>query len=399
MVQRELYMTKIRNLIDLDIIKVITGIRRCGKSYLLNLIIDELIDRGISKDNIILINLDSIEYQNIEDAKELNDIVLDLTRNIEGKLYLFFDEIQNIKGWERSINGYKVDFDCDIYITGSNSNLLSGELATHLTGRYIEIKVYPFSFMEFIDFKNKNIEKQDLFSEYFNFGGIPVLFNLNEDSKRSYLSDLYDSIILKDVVSRYGIKDVNILQRIVKFIVENIGNFFSVKSICDYLKHEKINVSSKTIYNYVSYLENACFISRAQRENLKGKKLLKFNEKYYLTDHGFNQLLFSENNGNIGKIIENIVYNELLRRGYDITVGKINDLEIDFICRKANKKIYVQVCYLLNSEKTEEREFSPLLMVNDNYPKYVISMDNLDFSKKGIIHLNLIDFLTDSLII
>lgn len=398
MVQRELYMTKIRNLIDLDIIKVITGIRRCGKSYLLNLIIDELIDRGISKDNIILINLDSIEYQNIEDAKELNDIVLDLTRNIEGKLYLFFDEIQNIKGWERSINGYKVDFDCDIYITGSNSNLLSGELATHLTGRYIEIKVYPFSFMEFIDFKNKNIEKQDLFSEYFNFGGIPVLFNLNEDSKRSYLSDLYDSIILKDVVSRYGIKDVNILQRIVKFIVENIGNFFSVKSIYEYLKHEKINVSSKTIYNYVSYLENACFISRAQRENLKGKKLLKFNEKYYLTDHGFNQLLFSENNG-IGKIIENIVYNELLRRGYDITVGKINDLEIDFICRKANKKIYVQVCYLLNSEKIEEREFSPLLMVNDNYPKYVISMDNLDFSKKGIIHLNLIDFLTDSLII
>ncbi|WP_299521776.1 ATP-binding protein [uncultured Methanobrevibacter sp.] len=393
MVERELYMSKIRRLIDLDIIKVITGVRRCGKSYMLNLIIDELQKRGVNKQDIFLINFDSIKYQNIKNSNELNDLILELVKEVKGKIYLFFDEIQNVKNWEKSITAYKIDFDCDIYITGSNSNLLSGELVTHLTGRYMEIKMYPFSFKEFLDYKQSDDIK--LFDEYLKYGGLPFIFSLSPEDKLQYLNDLYYSIIYKDLISRYEIRDVNLLERLVLYIINNIGNTFSAKSISDYLKHENIKVSNKTIYNYLVYLENACLISKVKREDLQGKKILKFQEKYYVVDHGFNQALLGKNNMNEGRVLENIVYNEFLRRGYEVTVGKINGYEIDFVCKKPDKTIYVQVSYILGNDNTIEREFRPLLKINDNYSKYVISLDQLDFSRQGIVHLNLLDFLTD----
>ena len=393
MVKRELYLSKIRRLIDLDIIKVITGVRRCGKSYMLNLIIEELQKRGINKENIFLINFDSVKYHNIKNSNQLNDLILELVKNTNGKIYLFFDEIQNVENWEKSIAAYKIDFDCDIYVTGSNSKLLSGELATHLTGRYIEIKMYPFSFKEFSDYKRSN--GNELFDEYLKYGGFPFIFQLNPEDKLQYLNDLYNSIVYKDLIARYDIRDINLLERLVSYIADNIGNTFSAKSISDYLKHEKFNVSNKTVYNYLSYLENACLISKVKREDLQGKRLLKVQEKYYIVDHGFNQALLDKKDEDWGRLLENIVYNELLRRGYEITVGKVNGYEIDFVCKKPNKKIYVQVSYMLGSDSTIEWEFKPLLMIKDNYPKYVISLDQLDFSRNGITHLNLLDFLTD----
>ena len=389
MVKRELYLSKIRRLIDLDIIKVITGVRRCGKSYMLNLIIEELQKRGINKENIFLINFDSVKYHNIKNSNQLNDLILELVKNTNGKIYLFFDEIQNVENWEKSIAAYKIDFDCDIYVTGSNSKLLSGELATHLTGRYIEIKMYPFSFKEFSDYKRSN--GNELFDEYLKYGGFPFIFQLNPEDKLQYLNDLYNSIVYKDLIARYDIRDINLLERLVSYIADNIGNTFSAKSISDYLG----NVSNKTVYNYLSYLENACLISKVKREDLQGKRLLKVQEKYYIVDHGFNQALLDKKDEDWGRLLENIVYNELLRRGYEITVGKVNGYEIDFVCKKPNKKIYVQVSYMLGSDSTIEREFKPLLMIKDNYPKYVISLDQLDFSRNGITHLNLLDFLTD----
>ena len=389
MVKRELYLSKIRRLIDLDIIKVITGVRRCGKSYMLNLIIEELQKRGINKENIFLINFDSVKYHNIKNSNQLNDLILELVKNTNGKIYLFFDEIQNVENWEKSIAAYKIDFDCDIYVTGSNSKLLSGELATHLTGRYIEIKMYPFSFKEFLDFKQSNGNK--LFDEYLKYGGFPFIFQLNPEDKLQYLNDLYNSIVYKDLIARYDIRDINLLERLVSYIADNIGNTFSAKSISDYLG----NVSNKTVYNYLSYLENACLISKVKREDLQGKRLLKVQEKYYIVDHGFNKALIDKKDEDWGRLLENIVYNELLRRGYEITVGKVNGYEIDFVCKKPNKKIYVQVSYILGDDSTIEREFKPLLMIKDNYPKYVISLDQLDFSRNGITHLNLLDFLTD----
>ena len=375
-------------------IKVITGIRRCGKSYFLNLIIQELSNRGILKDNIILINFNELPYNHIENSMELDLLVKNLIENVEGKIYFFFDEIQNVLGWEKSIIAYSTMYDCDIYITGSNSKMLSGELATHLTGRYIQIKMFPFSFNEFIDYKNNNQSINELFEEYLTYGGMPVVPSLDYLYKEEYLNDLFSSILLNDIVYRYNIRDIGILKRLFEFILDNIGKTSSIKSISDYLNEKKINVSRKTIYNYLEYLQEACIIHKVKNKDLEGKEIFNINEKYYVADHGFSQSVIGRNKKDISRLIENIVYIELLRRGYDVCVGKIDDYEIDFVCKKANKIIYIQVSYYLNSDETIEREFNSLLLVRDNYPKYVISMDTLDFSQKGIIHLNLLDFLT-----
>lgn len=400
-------MDKIKHFIDLDLIKVITGVRRCGKSYMLNLIKEELLQRGVTEENIILINFESINYKYIRDGNELDKVVIDLTKDLKGKVYLFFDEIQDIPMWEKCINSYRVSLDCDIYITGSNSNMLSGELATYLTGRYVEIKMLPFSFKEFIYYKSdimgldldiNNLPahiKYDFFKEYSKYGGFPFIASLNTDIKLEPLTDIYNSILYKDLLTRYEIRDVSLIERLFTYIVDNIGNVFSAKAISDYLVHEGIKVTNKTIYNYLCYFENASLISKVQREDLAGKKLLKINEKYYLTDHGFSQAILGEHNINKAKICENIVYLELLRRGYKVTIGKVNGYEIDFVARKANKKLYIQVSYLLASDETIEREFKPLLKIKDNYPKFVVSLDNFDFSQKGITHFNIIDFLLE----
>lgn len=335
-----------------------------------------------------------MKYNSLKTKEELDDVVLNLTKNISGRFYLLFDEIQNIERWEKAITGYKVDFNCDIYITGFNSKLLSGELATFLAGRYMEIKMYPFSFNEFLSYKGDNNE-MELFQEYFKYGGMPFTLELNSQQKIDYLNDIYNSIVLKDIVEKYKLRDVNLLNRLILYILDNIGNPFSVTGISKYLKHFNIRFSNNTLYNYLQYLENALIISKLPWEDIQGKKLFKLSEKYYVMDYGFAVALLGERQQNIDGILENIVYIEFLRHGYDVSVGRIKNYEIDFICRKNKRKVYVQVCFQLNSPETQEREFRPLKLIDDNFEKIVISMDDFDFSRDGIKHLNMIKFLKE----
>lgn len=404
MIKRELYLEKIRRLINTEPIKIITGVRRSGKTYLLHSIKEELIERGISKENIFLISFESQKYNKIQNFMELDVCVNNLIKNTSGKIYLLFDEIQNIVSWEKSINSYRVDFDCDIYITGSNSELLSGELATLIAGRYFHIDVYPFSFKEFLQYKKeinsidvKNKELQ-LFNEYVKYGGMPSLQQVQGIDKFSYLEDIYSTILLKDIISRHNLRNAEILNRILTFIISNIGQPVSANGISKYLKYENLKVSADTVLNYLSFSKNACFIHEAKKENLKGKKVLKTNGKYYLVDHGFNQAIIGKDMENTGQILENIVYIELLRRGYDVKVGDINGREVDFVCNKADRKIYIQVAYLLSGKETVKREFGSLRAIGDDYEKYVLSMDNLDFSNAGIKHMNIIEFLKNDII-
>lgn len=404
MIKRELYLEKIRRLINTEPIKIITGVRRSGKTYLLHSIKEELIERGISKENIFLISFESQKYNKIQNFMELDVCVNNLIKNTSGKIYLLFDEIQNIVSWEKSINSYRVDFDCDIYITGSNSELLSGELATLIAGRYFHIDVYPFSFKEFLQYKKeinsidiKNKELQ-LFNEYVKYGGMPSLQQVQDIDKFSYLEDIYGTILLKDIISRHNLRNAEILNRILTFIISNIGQPVSANGISKYLKHENLKVSADTVLNYLSFSKNACFIHEAKKENLKGKKVLKTNGKYYLVDHGFNQAIIGKDMENTGQILENIVYIELLRRGYDVKVGDINGREVDFVCNKVDRKIYIQVAYLLSGKETVKREFGSLRAIGDDYEKYVLSMDNLDFSNAGIKHMNIIEFLKNDII-
>ena len=406
MVKRELYMEKLRHLRNKDIIKVITGVRRCGKSYLLQLIIDELIETGVNKENIVLINFDSGEYNNIESSLELDELVLNLVKPLSGCVYLFFDEIQNVKGWERSIVSYYVDLDCDIYVTGSNSKLLSGELATHLTGRYMQIKMYPFSFNEFMDYKMETIDlnderllpvyEQDWLDEFIYWGAFPFSLALGEEYKMSYLQDVFNSIIYRDLIERYNIRDVALLKRLINFLLDNVGNVFSANSISKFLKNEGVSVSHITIQNYLNFLEESHMFLKVPREEIHGKELLRVNEKYYVVDTGFIRVLMgiSSINGNIGHIIENIVYLELIKRGYDVTIGKVNGSEVDFVCRNYNETFYIQVCDEIH-ESDIEREFGPLLKTKDAYPKYIVSRDKSDKSFDGIKHINLLKFLKD----
>ena len=397
MIKRELYLNQIERLIDKEPIKIITGVRRSGKTYLLKSIQKELKNRGIKEENIFMISFESMKYNKIENFKQLDECIINLTENITGKVYLLFDEIQNVENWEKSINAYRVDFDCDIYITGSNSEMLSGEMATLISGRYYQIKIYPFSFAEFIQYK-KEIENKDtsdldvLFKEYVEYGGMPPIQQVATQDKYSYLSDIYNTILLKDIIARHNIRNTDMLNRILDYVIMNIGKNFSAGNIAKYMKHERRNISKDTILDYLLYSKNACFILPARREDIKGKKVLQHNEKYFLVDHGFYQAKYGEIE-NIGSILENIVYIELLRRGYDVKIGIINEKEIDFVCHKDKEKIYIQVTYQLENDETIEREFSGLAKINDNFDKYVLSMDKLDFSGNGLKHRNIIDFL------
>ena len=397
MIKRELYLNQIGRLIDKDPIKIITGVRRSGKTYLLKSIQEELKSRGVADENIFLISFESMKYNKIENFNQLDECIIDLTKNTNGKLYLLFDEIQNVKNWEKSINAYRVDFNCDIYITGSNSELLSGEMATLISGRYYQINIYPFSFVEFVQYK-KEIEKNDvsnleeLFNEYVEYGGMPPIQQVATQDKYSYLGDIYNTILLKDIIARHNIRNTDMLNRILDYVIMNLGKNFSATNIAKYMKHEGRKISKDTILDYLLYSKNACFIHQAPREDIKGKKVLQHNEKYFLVDHSFYQVKYGDIE-NIGSILENIVYIELLRRGYDVKVGIINEKEIDFVCTKDKEKIYIQVTYQLNNDETIEREFSGLAQINDNFDKYVLSMDKLDFSRNGLKHRNIIDFL------
>lgn len=404
MVERKLYMDKISSFINQDIIKVITGIRRCGKSYFFKLIIDELKEMGVNEENILLIDLELPEYNIVKSNSQLDEIVLEYLNSHEDKVYMFFDEIQNVEDWQISINSYFKLPNVEIFITGSNSKLLSSELSTYLTGRYVSIDMYPFSFIEFLDYKNELGEKpitanelktelENYFDEYMAYGGFPIAISL-KDHKEIILNDLYSSILLHDIVERHDIRNVGLFNRIVKFLIENIGNPISAHSVYKYLKHEISEISKPTIYNYLDYLEEAYVLSKASREDLIGKREITGSEKYYLMDLGFYKSQLEEKQQNTGHILENIVYLELLRQDYKVTIGKINESEIDFVCRKGNRKIYVQVCYLINEdEEIIKREFEPLSKIRDNYPKYVLSMEKSDYSRDGIEHVNIIRFL------
>ncbi len=391
MIKRNYYLDKLRKYRNTDEIKVICGIRRCGKTVLLKQLIEELIQDGISSDNIIYISLESSKYRHIKDDIQLDEVILDKTKNLNGKIYLLFDEIQLVSNWEKSINSYRVDFDCDIYITGSNSNLLSGELVTLLSGRYITLNIYPLSFKELLGYYNEINEKR-LFNQYLNYGGFPGLLNYDEEGKVNLLRDLYSTIILNDILYRSNIKDFDLLKRLMEFMISNVGQTFSATSISNFIKNER-NTTPATIINYLEYIVNAFILYQVKREDVKLKKILLISEKYYVVDPGFYFLIKDESQRDWGQLLENVVFIELIRRGYSVNVGKVNDFEIDFVCYKANKKKYIQVSESVKDLNTRKREFKPLTLLKDNYPKYLITNDDENYSNEGIVHLNIIDFL------
>ena len=401
MITREAYMQKIRPFINSDLVKVLTGIRRCGKSVMLELIKQELLRQGIAETQFISFNFENMSFAHLHAAQALHEEIIKLSNNITGKIYLFFDEIQEVKDWEKCINSLRIELDCDIYLTGSNAKLLSGELATYLAGRYVKFIIYPFSFAEFCELYNTvypQTPTNECFKKYLHFGGMPYLAALhyNESACKQYLQDVYNSVELKDIVKRNNIRDVDMLERILTYITANIGNIFSANVISKYLKSEGRSMAAETIINYIKACTDAFLFYQVKRQDVQGKKLLAINEKYYVADHGIREAVFGGNMKDINLVLENIVYMELLRRGYKVSVGKVDNKEIDFICEKQEEKIYIQVTYLLAAEETIKREFGVYRNVNDNYPKYVLSLDEFDMSRDGIIHKNIRDFLLDN---
>ncbi|MGD6731194.1 MAG: ATP-binding protein [Pleomorphochaeta sp.] len=394
-INRPKYIEKIKLFINKPIIKVITGMRRVGKSTLLTIIKDQILNK-VKDINKIYLNFESIELININNDKALINYLEPLLNRLDGKIYFFFDEIQIVKNWEKVINGLRVDYDCDIYITGSNSTLISGDLASLLSGRYVEFEIQPFTFTEFTQvYKALNLPKEILFNKYIKLGGMPFLkyFSLEEIPSSKYLNDVFNTVLVKDVLQYNNIRDVDMFNRIISYVIENIGHTFSANSIKKYFKSEDRKVSVDTVLNYLDFCKKAYIIKKVSRFDTLGKKILKVDEKYYLSDHGFREARGYSNVRDIERTLENIVYIELISRGYEVTIGKVNDKEIDFIAKINNEINYFQVSYLLSDEKTRNREFGSLLEINDNFPKYVLSLDNFNFSQNGIIHKNLINFL------
>lgn len=398
MIKRELYMKQIRPFIGTDLIKVVTGIRRCGKSVMLELIKEELANSGVSAEQFISLNFEDLNYAHLQNAKALHDEITRRASDIKGKLYLFFDEIQEVEDWEKCINSLRITLDCDIYITGSNAKLLSGELSTYLGGRYVEFVIYPFSFAEFLEVYRPLAYDESLkecFRKYATLGGMPYLSNIRYEAAptKQYLHDLFNSVQLKDIIKRNKIRDVDLLERIIAYVISNIGTTFSATSLSKYLKNEQRSVAAETIQNYIKYCCDAYLFYKVKREDLQGKQILASNEKYYIADHGIREAVFGGNMRDINLVLKNIVYLELLRRGYKVTVGRAGEKEIDFVCDKHGEKLYVQLAYLLASEETVRREFGAYDDIRDNYPKYVVSMDEIDMSRNGIKHKNICDFL------
>lgn len=398
MIKRELYMSRIRPFIGGELIKVVTGIRRSGKSVMLELVKQELLESGFGAEHFISINFEDMRNAHLCNAQALHEEVLRLSSTIQGKVFLFFDEIQEVANWEKCINSLRVALDCDIYITGSNAKLLSGELATYLGGRYVEFVIYPFSFSEFLDlyqpiFPQSSI--QQCFQKYLVAGGMPYLSNLQyaDEPSHQYLTDLFNSVMLKDIVKRNKVRDVDLLERILAFVTANVGTTFSATSLSKFLKSEHRTVAPETILNYIKYCCDAYLFYQVKRQDLQGKQLLTTNEKYYIADHGIREAVFGGNMRDINLILENIVFMEMLRRGYSVTVGKTGNKEVDFVCDKRGEKIYIQVAYLLASEETIHREFDVYDSIRDHYPKYVVSLDEFDMSRNGIRHRNIRDFL------
>ncbi len=390
---RKLYLRKIVNFLDNKLIKVLVGQRRTGKSYLLRQIINYLIEeKRVNPKNIFYFNKEFIEFQGIRTVKHLNDIFLLYLKKIKprGKIYIFLDEIQNIEAWENFVNSYSQDFtrEYEIFITGSNSRLLSGELSTLLSGRFVEFKIYPFSFQEFCEVHNFPVDKKS-YLDFLHTGGMPELINFNNNELIfNYIESLKNTIILRDIVERYAIKDVNLLESLLKFISSNIGNFTSVTNIVKYYKNLGKKTNYETVSTYLKYLTETFLLYEVERYDIRGKQTLSGVKKYYLNDLSFKNYLVGFTANDIGYNLENQVFIQLLEKDYKVFVGRLNDLEIDFIAEKNNRKIYLQVAYLLSEPKVAEREFGNLQKIKNNYPKYVVTLDDLKFSdNQGIEHI------------
>lgn len=397
MIIRERYLKKIIAAKDTEFIKVVTGVRRSGKSTLLLMLKDFLINDGVKEDNIIHINFESAMYDDIDDYKDLYKYVKERIK--KGRTYLLLDEVQNVTSWEKAINSFNVDFDIDIYITGSNAYLLSSELSTLLSGRYIEIKMYPLSFKEYLVFNNyDNNNLDDKFNEYLKYGGLPALSLIkdNDELVLSYLNDIYNSIVKKDIIDRNNLKDTALLENIIKFLATNIGSPISSTKISDYLNSNKIAEKSnhQTIDNYLNMLEKSFIMYKADRTDIKSKALLKTLGKYYISDTGIRNIILGFRNIDEGHLLENIVYLELLRRGYKVNIGKTNEYEVDFVAENPNIIKYYQVTQSLQNDEVRERELRSLENINDNYEKIILTMDktiNNDYN--GIKVINIVDWL------
>lgn len=389
MVARENWLKKIRPFYESELIKVIIGIRRCGKSVILAQIAHEIKANEVHK---IFINFEDLQFSDLKDEmslyKYVNNLIID-----EQKYYLFFDEIQNVMNFEKAINSFRL-LNTSIFITGSNANLLSGELVTLLSGRYVSFKILPFTFAEVLEIRRIKDADDEVLMDYIRWGGMPQRFSINTDNElKVFFSDLYDSIVLKDIVARYKIQNVSLLNKIIDYLSINMSQIFSGTSIVKFLKSEQRDCSKESLYNYLSFIINSCIMNKVSRYDIQGKKVLSTLEKYYLADVSLARVHSTKMD--IGASLENIVYNELLNRGYEVYIGILKNAEIDFIAQKGNEKIYLQVCYLLASDETVAREFGVYDSVKDNYPKYVLSLDKFDFSQNGIIHKNLIDWLLE----
>ena len=398
MVVRRDYLEKIRPFVGLDVVKIATGIRRSGKSIFMRQVHD-MIESGIDPNGkFIYVNLEEDENKQFLAKGVLHDYVVSKAKkNARSKTYVFLDEISEVEEWERAVNSLRAKENIDLYITGSNSKLLSGELATYLTGRYVEIRISPFSFREFREARAPE-ETAAAFDAYLEFGGMPFLSHIGymPEPSREYLADLYSSILLKDIVRRHKVRDVDLLSRIIGYVMSETGHVFSAASILRYLKHEHRSASFDTVMNYLRFGEEAFLFSSAKREDLMGRRILAVDEKYYATDHGMRRAVTGGNvRRDIDRTLESVVYREFLRRGYDVRIGRIKEKEVDFVCERGNERLYVQVAYLMENEETREREFSALMAVPDQYPKMVLSLDRVDFSSNGITHRYLPDFLME----
>ena len=396
MLKREIYLSRIRGFYDSDLVKILVGIRRCGKSVILKQIIDEIKEKGIKEDHILYINFEFIEFEDLKDYKKLNSYVKDTIKDNK-KYYIFLDEIQNVKKFEIVVNSLRASLEnISIFITGSNSKLLSNELSTVLSGRYVLFNIYPLTYKEYIELTGKNPKDEENFWDFVKWGGLPnrVQFT-NEVNIKDYLHSVFDSIILRDVVERLGLKDTTLFNLILQYLIDITGREFSANNIIKYLKNEGKVTSTETLYTYLDALCKALIIQKIYRYDIHGKAILKTLNKYYMTDLGIAQI--KNNNFEINKCfaIENVVFNELVARGYEVYIGKLNPGEIDFIASKSGERKYFQVAYLLSDNKVEEREFGALKKIGDNYPKYVISLDKMNFSQNGIIHKNIVDWLLE----
>lgn len=394
MIIREEYLKKLFTYMDAPIIKILAGIRRCGKSTILEMLHKELISKGIDKNNIIFKRYTSFEIDDCYTAKDMyNDIKKEMIN--DNKYYLLLDEVQEIDGWEKAINSLLEDTNADIYVTGSNSKLMSSEISTYLTGRYVLIPVYPLSFKEYLDFKSSSTKSEkELLNEYIKFGGFPIvaLGNYDEQSAYQIVEGIYNSVITSDITKRHNIVNFDLFNRVVKFIIENVGKTFSANSIVKFLKSEGRALSVESIYNYLEWLEKAFVIYRCRRYDLQGKSVLKTQEKFYLADQSLKYCIMGFNPKSIASMLENIVYFELKRRGYEVYIGKLGTKEIDFVAIKRDERIYVQVCRTL--PENSNREIGNLLAIKDQYPKYVVTLDELSTGNvNGVKIIHLFDFL------